>query len=125
MQHSFRCKDEVDINNLMSISPYLLEIFASFTLWSHQRGLPVVVTSIIDDSVKRVSSTHKTGRAIDISARGWDKVSIKEAVEHFNFIYKRYGAVSYSDGQARAIVFHNSGYGDHFHLQVRPNIVNN
>jgi hypothetical protein len=77
---------------------------------------------MIDKSVVRVSDTHIQGRAVDVSARGWDKESITKVVAYINKKYASIGAIGIKDGVPRAIVYHDAGHGAHFHLQVRKNI---
>jgi len=118
----FELKDEVSEKDLLEMTPWALILFSNFVLYCEQRGLPVKITSIKNDgaNIKRVSKSHSQGRALDISVVGWTETQIKKAVSYFNNRFKHIGAISFSDGQSRAIVYHDSGYGAHFHLQVRP-----
>ena len=117
----YTCKSDVDHNDLMYLNPILLQLYASFCLYAHTRGLPVNVTSIIHDrgDIQTVSTTHEDGRAIDVSSKGWTTVEVNKAEKHFNETFRSIGAISYSDGVSRAMVHHDSGFGAHFHLQIR------
>lgn len=123
LDNKFLFKDDNDMVDLMSICPVLLIIFADFSYWCYQRGLPVVITRVVDEQIAgvSVSHTHEEGRAIDISVRGWGKKDIDEAVRYFNYKYYDQGAISYSDHRSRTIVYHDVSLGFHFHVQTRPN----
>ena len=116
------CKEGVDFNEFMLLSPYLIFLFGAFTLWCHQHDLPVRITSVVDDyQGRRASPSHAQGRAIDISVNGWPLHKIQQAIDHFNKEYEHIAALSFSDGKPRAIVYHRvDGGAWHLHLQVRP-----
>lgn len=114
-------KPEVDCNDFRFLNWKILIIFLEFIKWCQENDYPVMVTSIKSDEVKgRTSNTHKEGRAIDISCRGFDTDSIDEVVHYINKKFPNMGAISSKDGASRAIIAHNSGSGIHFHLQCRP-----
>lgn len=82
----------------------ILEWLVSF---SKNRGVPIMITSIIRPKIEgvSVSDTHADGRAFDISVRGWEKKDIDECVNECNKTFSRVGAASKSDGVRRAAIF--------------------
>jgi len=82
-------------------------------------GRDVIVTSVLggEPGVKRKSTTHEEGRAVDISAAGLPPVMGKSVSEWINRNFST-GAY-FPEGDAMdACVFHDVGYGPHWHLQV-------
>ncbi len=117
----FSKKDEVNLEDLMGITPALLYLHTAFVLYCGHNDLPVTITSIMDKVEGRVSDAHHHGRAIDYSSRGWTSDDVEGAVKHFNKKYAKLAAVSYTDNKPRALIHHrdpNTG-ALHFHLQVR------
>lgn len=111
-----------DIKELEHVSPWILVILADVIMWSLERKLPVTVTSIMremNDGISQ-SETHQTGRAIDLSVKGWSQTHIENLAAYINLKYQAIGAISASDGKSRACYYHNNGNGWHFHIQVRP-----
>ena len=116
-------KDDVDLNDLREMQPALLILFTHTVLYCQEYKLPLKITSIKSDrtNVKAISNTHETGRAIDISVNGWTSHHIHRFVYLTNKYYSDIGAISYSDLEARAAIFHEyEGQGSHIHLQVKP-----
>lgn len=121
MDKKFTLKNGVEMEDMTMISPKLLIVLGHFLLYAEKYDLPVVVTSMINDrgSVQAVSTTHETGRAVDISSRNWPLHHRQEVVEQVMNVANHYGAISYSDNERRVIIHHEyMGQGDHFHLQV-------
>jgi hypothetical protein len=71
-----------------------------------------------DKKLKRVSSTHREGRAFDISLREWTSKEVTNFCEYFEMIYGHLGAVSSSSGKSKLIVVHDAGSGMHLHIQL-------
>ncbi len=99
-----------------------MQFMAELVQWALSKNLPVVITDTLttleeDEALNRVSDTHRTGRAFDISTRGWNRDDIDECVRIF---FAKYRLVAATDdvGNPRPIYFHNSGSGDHLHCQV-------
>ena len=97
-------------------------ILCDVILWARAKQLPCVISDAVssqseDEKLQRVSSTHREGRAFDISTRGWSKESIDECVRIFCFKYRHLAAIG-QDGNPRMVYFHNAGTGDHLHFQV-------
>ena len=119
-------KPEIDKADLEDLHHWVHAMFAEFCHYAMIRDLPVVVTSIYSDrinsDIQSVSSTHQTHRALDISARGWSHSECVTAEQYLNMKFKDTGAITsrgVNAGKPRACVYHDSGYGDHFHLQCR------
>ena len=97
-------------------------VLCDVILWARAKQLPVVISDAVttmeeDQKLARVSSTHREGRAFDLSTRGWAKDSIDECVRVFGFKYRHLAALG-QDGNPRLVYFHNAGTGDHLHFQV-------
>lgn len=113
-------KDGVNIKDLKDMHHWVHSIFAELIHYCMIRDKEVVVTSLMTDQVEgRVSSSHVTGRAIDISGQDFSEAEAKTLESYLNMKFKDIGAISAKDGKVRACLWHNSGYGDHFHLQCR------
>jgi hypothetical protein len=115
--------DDVDPRDLELIEPALLILINAANLYCYRFNLPFQITSIQSDreNIKSVSKTHEQGRAIDISVKGWTDTHVHRFVYLLNQDYADIAAISYSDNQPKAAVYHDAGYGSHIHLQVRPN----
>ena len=120
LKPSFTCRD--DMIELVLIHPVLLYIFADINLYASENNYPTIeITRVVDEKIEgvSVSTTHEEGRAIDISVKGFTRQQIDHLVELFNNKYAEdYGAISYSDGKPRLMVFHK-GTGWHIHIQIR------
>lgn len=97
-------------------------VLCDVLLWCFNRGIVPVITEAVttkdeDDALNRTSSTHREGRAFDISTRGWKRDLIDECVRVFSFKYRNIGAVM-SNGDTKVVYFHNAGTGPHLHFQV-------
>ncbi len=77
-----------------------------------------VTTKAEDKALKRVSDSHQEGRAFDVSTRGWNDWGIQEFMSSFESKYKALGAIGHKDGKPVLIVRHDTGRGDHFHIQI-------
>lgn len=119
----FDTNTNVNLEDFKRMHPALWILLTNAVLYCAEYNLPFRVTSIISDreGLKVTSSTHEEGRAIDISVKGWTDTHIHRFVYLFNRDYHEIAAISSSDLKPRAAVYHNSGYGNHIHLQVRPN----
>jgi hypothetical protein len=120
-------KDDVNARDLEMIQPALLILITATELYCARFNLPFTITSLVNDRhdkdgkpIRSVSSSHRDGRAADISIRGWSETHVERFVYFLNRDYSDIAAVSAIDGAKRAAVRHDSGYGDHIHLQVRP-----
>lgn len=112
-------KDDVNSKDLEQLKPATWILLSVVVLYCERWDLPLKITSLISDreNVKAVSTTHETGRAFDISVKGWTEKHIHRFCYFVNLNYTEIAAISSSDGKKRAAVFHNN----HIHLQVKPN----
>lgn len=111
-----------DSSRLHSLSPVLLLIICDLIVWCEQKQLPCVLTDSLttlqeDEALSRQSSTHREGRAFDVSTRGWTKENIDEVIRVFGFKFRQIAAVR-NDGSPNLIYFHDAGTGPHLHFQV-------
>ena len=115
-------KTELIKNRSLFLHPITLMILCDMVLWASSRGIPVSITETFtskeeDQALNRVSSSHAEGRAFDLSTRGWTEDQIKVFINDFDKKYGTYGAIGQS-GLPALIVRHDTGRGDHFHVQV-------
>lgn len=108
-------------------APYMHETAAALMYhmaeWCLLKGYPFVVTETVttleeDRTLGRVSNTHRTGRAFDVSLVGWESIMIRKFMEHFDKEWGPMGAISASTGEPTLLVRHDSGHGDHIHVQL-------
>lgn len=118
-------KKGVDINDIKYLNPYLMMAIYDLAAFLYPYKKRVMITSAIRDPNDGMSksTTHQTCRAVDISVRGFDKDFIDAILSVFNAKYKHIGALSSKDLKPRFMVYHNAGYGDHIHCQVRPDLL--
>lgn len=116
-------------DGLKQIHPVLVEIMKEMDLWLSKhdqtdlRISETVTTLAIDQKLKRVSSTHREGRAFDIGGVvAWRKQKLQLFAETFQNKYKHLGAINKSGSRSFMIV-HDSGHGLHCHVQIGKDIV--
>jgi len=129
----FELKYPLEINDIKRIRAHALLILAEFCIYANQHGLPIVITCMIDDKPEvpgdqdatgRRTKTHLEGRAIDVSANGWDDLHQERVAFHLNSRYGRlYGTAPVGSNATKVVVCHDAGSGTHFHLQCRNGIV--
>lgn len=86
------------------------------------KNMPFVVTDTVstaaeDSAINRRHTTHREGRAFDISVKGWGKKFRREFCAIYDQKYKDYAAISSSNLQPKLCVDH-VGTGPHIHVQV-------
>ncbi len=111
-----------DPTRLSELSPMLLMVLADVIQWADQKQIPILITDTLstikeDIELARVSNTHCTGRAFDVSARGWTKDQLDEAIRIFSFKYNFLAAIGH-DGSPRLVYLHDAGTGSHLHFQI-------
>lgn len=111
-----------DHSRLHDLSPILLLVMADLIVWGIERGIPIMITDTVSDlnedaALERVSSTHREGRAFDVSAKGWTTEQIEECVRSFSFKYRNIAALS-KHGDPRLVYVHDAGTGKHLHFQI-------
>lgn len=76
-----------------------------------------VTTSEIDKALGRVSVSHQQGRAIDLRTWNMSEWQLKNLAIGLEEKYGQIGAWT-KLGPRQLIVHHDSGHGDHFHIQL-------
>jgi hypothetical protein len=114
-------KEEFESTKVKGNLKFILLDMASFF---NANGYDFVITDVLsevqeDKKLKRISSSHREGRAVDVRVHGISKDFLKVFEEKFEKIYHNEAAVSLKTGQPNLILYHNSGHGDHLHIQVR------
>ncbi len=117
----------------LSMLPFMQTGVVLMIAWSNHwcvtRGIKPVWTSWIrtNESNERLGGTrvHPEGRGADLSVKpiwGWTEVLIDEFLVEFEEEFYDIGALVYRDDEliSRPILRHDSGHGDHLHMQVRP-----
>lgn len=115
-------KDEKIGNSFLGLHPLCVMLLGEMCAWAWNHSLPFIITETLtteeeDKLLKRVSRTHREGRAFDISDRNWRAYNITEFVSFFNHKYKEIAAVTTS-GAPALVVHHDAGTGTHFHIQI-------
>jgi hypothetical protein len=91
------------------------------------KNMPFVVTDTVstmeeDSKISRRHDTHRTGRAFDISVKGWGKKFRREFCEKYNKKYHNEAAYSSSSNRKTLCVDH-VGTAPHIHVQVNRSFV--
>lgn len=74
-------------------------------------------TAEIDKALGRVSKSHQTGRAFDLRTWNYSDEQLKKIYDYLMTNYGHLGAWT-KLGNRQLVVHHDSGYGDHFHVQI-------
>jgi hypothetical protein len=107
---------------IMESHPVLMYVLSGFVIWATSEKIPVIITDSVsslaeDQKLKRVSKTHREGRAVDISTRGWNAKQIQMSIDFLNSAYIHFAALDIM-GKPRLVVHHDSGSGPHLHIQI-------
>jgi hypothetical protein len=116
-------KTELAYKRQQFLNPKMQEIMKYAIYYLTSRGhfvayyvTETVTTSKEDKLLNRASDTHRTCRAIDMATAGMKIELINDLIDALNSKYGALGAVS--QGKPRLVVYHNSGHGWHFHIQL-------
>lgn len=82
-----------------------------------------VTTLEEDQKLKRVSSTHREGRAFDLRCKDWTPELKEKFIGFFEIHFGHLGAVR-EDGDVVLVVHHGVGENEHMHCQLRPSYTN-
>ena len=117
MKENFFCDD--DINEIKQVQPELLIVLGYAVRYCLRHKLVCAITSLVrcQDSFSK-SDTHQTGRAFDLSVKGWSNQDIEDFTLYMTQKCNDFAAVN-TDGDKRLIVHHNIGLGWHLHIQVK------
>jgi hypothetical protein len=102
----------------------MCEVINDMAEWAQSNGCPFVITDTVttvleDQTLGRVSETHRTARAFDLSPHGWDEAKAAVFCEHFEEEYAQIAAIGVKSGKRELILRHEVGnHGDHFHVQL-------
>jgi len=113
---------KIDSHRIIECHPIIVYIASGLAVWGNSNNVPILftssVTSIFEDGqLKRVSSTHRDGRAIDVSTKGWTPKYVEEALKFLNSGFSQFAALG-PNGENRLVVHHDSGTGMHLHIQI-------
>ena len=108
----------VDCKEMTFINPFLGMVFYYFVAYAVENDLPVRVTSITGDAVGRMSTTHSSGRAIDLGIIGWNTKHLKALQRDMNKLYMNWGTAPVGK-PPQVFVWGDEAHEDHVHLQVR------
>jgi hypothetical protein len=90
--------------------PLLQVVFRTADTLLHRIGRHAIATSFI-----REDGVHATGRAIDISSQGMPLIKGRQIEAAINREFPR-------EDEYETCLYHDSGSGIHFHLQVAPTL---
>lgn len=118
-----RFKHDIDKKRFVDLPFIIKHIAEKSDEWCNEMELEYVITAtwsteIEDKKLKRKSKTHLEKRAIDVSSKGWTNFEISEYIKFLEDEFNKYGAISNVDGKRHVVIFHNSGNGEHFHIQI-------
>ena len=114
-------KDELE-----KVNPVLKSLLIEMARWVCAKGFRFVITDLLseeaeDIKLKRVSKSHREGRAADIRVRDWPKNFRRLFEEYFEKRYSSIAAVSAKTGEPNLILIHDNGVGGlHTHIQIKP-----
>lgn len=120
----FTLKENLSFRDIQEMHPALWILFSATILYCKEYKLPCKITSLKSDreGVRAKSTTHEEGRAFDLSVSGWTEMHVHRFVFLMNSDYREIAAISASDLEPRAAVYHEyDGQGSHIHLQVKEN----
>ena len=114
--------NEEDVKLFFLMHPLLQMILTDGAWWAYQRNLDFVLTDTIstvkeDKKLGRTSKSHSDKRAADLRSWNWPERDKLEFKEYLTGKYGINGALSHS-GKIRLVVHHDSGHGEHFHIQL-------
>lgn len=125
LKRKIKFKEDLDTDLLQYIHPLLWKIVADIALLAIDCGEQgITLTSLVrpfKDGISS-SSTHQTGRAVDIRCHDLSEHTIKEILTHIPEKYEDVAAVN-RQGHNRLIVRHGNGYNDHLHVQIHGRFI--
>lgn len=120
---SYIFKYNEDSMLITMLSPVLLVFLAEMQIWAKINDLPWVYTRTVSKKLaESTTDIHSSGRAADISVKGWNIDKINEFCDYFNSKYaKKYGT-SKAGKNLRVCLYEDgitAGNAPHLHIQVR------
>ncbi len=106
------------------LQPNLKFIALDMASYFNANGFDFIITDVLseiqeDKKLRRISSSHREGRAIDVRTAGIPQDFLLAFEEKFERIYKNEAAISAKTGLPNLILKHDVGAGMHLHIQVR------
>lgn len=117
-------KTEKEKAEFDKLKPNLVFILLDMASYFNANGYDFVITDVLseiqeDKKLKRISASHREGRAVDVRVRNIPDDFLKTFEEKFEKIYQNEAAISLKTGKPNLILRHNVGAGDHLHIQVK------
>lgn len=116
-------KTQNNYSRFPSLAPLMRDIAVFAINWLQARGVykeyyitETCTTLKEDQALNRVSDTHRTCRAIDLSTSGLSLDQINGLIDVLNAKYGQHGALVH--GKPMLVIYHNNGNGWHFHIQL-------
>lgn len=102
--------------------PFVAKVMEEMVTWLIAQNINPAITETVstlieDSALKRVSATHRQGRAFDIRTKDWSQNLIQEFARFFNKKYGNLGAIGATTKQPTLLLHHDTGHGDHYHVQ--------
>jgi hypothetical protein len=116
------------INEYQEIHPRLQIVLEDMASWVVAHGHEFVITDLLseeleDKKLKRVSSSHREGRAADLRVRNWPLEFRKKFEECFEKKYIKIAAISKATGLPNLVFIHDNGVGGiHTHISIRKGL---
>ncbi|GEM_PF-4307774 len=100
-------------------------IAEDMAMFCNDNGYEFLITDVLseeseDNKLKRVSKSHREGRAIDIRVHSWPLDFRKKFEQYFEDKYIDWAALSSNTLKPNLIVIHNNSNGIHCHVQTKP-----
>jgi hypothetical protein len=116
-------KTQANFDGFVKMHPKLQEValdafnYAIIIGVEHPVFTETATTAEEDKALKRVSKTHHECRAFDFRVIDWSGEQIDAMIEYLNKKYGHIGALL-ANGKRAIVVYHDSGHGFHFHVQL-------
>jgi hypothetical protein len=115
-------KYKKDYKRYYYLHPLIVIVLLDMHHYCISKNLPFTITSTVttieeDNELERVSTSHRTGRAFDLSIRGWDEYNISNFVSYFNDKYRDIAAYTFNTNKPMLVVDH-VGTARHLHVQI-------
>lgn len=116
-------KHQKDIERFNDLFDLLKDISNDAAKWCEAKGLKYTLTATWtttdeDRLDNRIYPSHREFRAIDVSVLHWSSKDITEFKKYLTEKFGHHGAISSKSGLRNLVVYHNSGSGFHFHIQI-------
>lgn len=123
-------KTEVSRLRAIFCSETLIMVMKELIKFCEKTSIPICFTETAtlfseDQKLKRVSSSHRDGRAFDFSVRGLSEKNINDVKEFLINNFGQLGAISEKTNSPTIVVDHDSGFGRHLHAQLRKDFAKN